>query len=72
MLVRPLDGYSLKNSWDGRIFSSDGQCIRKFRIGSWQGLNVDLTSLPSGVYVIELYAGNKYLGAEKFVKTTHR
>jgi len=72
VLIRLHNGYSYTGTWDGTLISVDGQHSKRFRIESWEDQKVDISSLPAGVYVMELSSGIQYLGAVKFVKITHR
>ncbi len=72
LLVEPNAGYSFNNVWQGRITSAIGSYSKEIRIGSWQDQKLNISDLPSGLYIIEFYTGNKYLGAAKLIKITHR
>lgn len=70
--IYPQSGYTFNSTWNGIIFSVDGRFSKRIAIGSWRDQRVDISSLKAGVYFIELFSGNQYLGAGKFVKVTHR
>ncbi|MCX6224058.1 MAG: zinc-dependent metalloprotease [Bacteroidia bacterium] len=72
LLIQPQPGYSFGKIWDGYIISADGRYSKWIRIGSWEDQKIVISLLPAGVYFIELFSGNQYLGIGKFVKTTHR
>lgn len=72
ILIRPEAGYTFENAWDGSIISLDGRYSKRVRIESWENQKLTISSLPAGVYVIELFSGNQYLGTAKFIKTKHR
>lgn len=70
--IRPQPGYSFDAAWEGHIISTDGRYSRSIRAESWKDQKVPVFSLPAGIYIIELFSGNQYLGAAKFLKTTNR
>lgn len=70
--LQPQPGYSSNKTWDGNILSADGRCWMNFRIGSLEGQKLFISSLPPGVYFIELFSGLNKLGTSKFVKTSQR
>lgn len=72
LLIRPEAGYSYELAWEGRIFSVDGRYTKQIRMESWDDQKLDISSLPPGIYLIELFTGIQYLGTAKFIKTTHR
>lgn len=71
IIVQPQEGYSFGTGWTGHITSSDGRYSSEIIIASWQDQKLNISGLPSGLYIIEFYNGNKYLGAVKFIKITH-
>ena len=72
VLIRPRPGFTFETAWDGRILSVDGRPCRTIRIESWEDQRLDISTLPAGLYFIELFSGNRYLGTAKFIKTTQR
>lgn len=72
ILVQPKEGHSLNKNWQGKIFSADGRFSIKVLINSWNEQKLNIGSLSSGVYFIELFSGIQYLGTAKFVKITKR
>ncbi|MFA5815346.1 MAG: hypothetical protein WC865_06980 [Bacteroidales bacterium] len=72
ILIQPQLGYSFEKAWDGYIISVDGRYSKRIRIESWENQKLTISSLPAGVYFIELFSGIQYLGTAKFIKTTHR
>jgi hypothetical protein len=71
LMVSPLEGFSFDKPWEGYIMSSDGKYAEPVRIQSWADQRLLVSSLPAGIYLIELFSGNQYLGAAKFVKTNN-
>jgi hypothetical protein len=72
ILVRPRPGFTFETAWNGSILSVDGRPCAKIRIHSWEDGRIDISNLPAGLYFIELFSGNRYLGTAKFIKTTQR
>jgi hypothetical protein len=70
ILVQPETGYSFQDGWNVNIHSSDGRYVNRFRIESWDDQKLSVSMLPDGIYFIEIFSGNQYLGTAKFVKST--
>lgn len=68
IIIQPNMGYTFETAWRGTIRSSDGRQFGTFTISSWLEQKVFVTGLPAGIYIIEFYRGNQYLGAAKFIK----
>jgi hypothetical protein len=70
--VQPLAAYTYDTPWEGFIVAADGRNSVYIRIQSWEDQRINISRLPAGVYLVELFSGNQYLGASKFVKITTR
>jgi len=70
--VRPMPGYSYDQQWSGYLFSANGHFVKILQIESWEDQKISISDIPAGAYMIELFSGNQYLGAGKFIKITHR
>jgi hypothetical protein len=66
--VKPVREISFRIPWEGSIISAGGSVMRRFTISSWEGQKISLSGMPAGIWFIELFAGNEYLGTLKFVK----
>ncbi len=71
IMIQPRDPYSYAEGWTVHLKSNDGRYLSEIRINSWQEQSVSLEAFPSGLFIIEIYAGNKYLGVAKFIKIKH-
>jgi len=69
VFIQPRAGYTFEHPWEGTIISADGHHQKSVRIESWEQQKITVSDLPAGVYVMEFYSENQYLGAVKFVKT---
>jgi hypothetical protein len=70
VIVQPKPGYSFRGGWDVYICSSLGTAVIRTRIDNWVDQKIEVSSLSDGVYFIEIFSGNQYLGTAKFVKST--
>ena len=70
VVVKPSKEQAFRVPWQGAIFTSEGRVAKTFSIAGWQEQKISLAGLPAGMYIMEIFAGNEYLGCRKFIKTT--
>lgn len=69
--IQPRTGYLFNRTLKGSLVSADGKFTQDFLIESWESQKLDISIISAGIYFIELYSGNQYLGAAKFIKISH-